>query len=158
MTIEEALLRVGDELKKVMTQELKDNGSYNTGKLAASIQYSVEQKQWEYNLVRTMLTYGVYVDQGNGRHPGKQPPVKDLIEWIKFKKIPVPQGLTIESFAFAIARKIGKQGTNPRPRPFITPSINKVMKTTGKELLSKAGVDEVTINIGNKLQNIKVKA
>lgn len=158
ITIEEALLRVGEELKQAMTAELKSNGSYYTGNLAGSIQYKVEQRDYEYNLIRTMLKYGNYVDQGIGRRPGKQPPVKEIIEWIQFKKIPVPSSLTIESFAFAIARKIGREGTNPRPRPFITPSINRVLQTTGKELLQKAGVDEVTVNINNELKSIKVTA
>ena len=157
ITIEEALVRVGEELKKTMAQELRDNGTYNTGRLASSIQYKVEQRQYEYNLVRTMLKYGDYVDQGIGRGPGKRPPVKEIIEWIKFKRIQVPVGLTIESFAFAIAAKIGREGTNPRPRPFITPSINTVLKTTGKELLEKAGVDTVTVNINNELRDIKIK-
>ena len=158
ITIEEALLRVGEELKQAMTAELKSNGSYYTGNLAGSIQYKVEQRDYEYNLIRTMLKYGNYVDQGIGRGPGRQPPVKEIIEWIQFKKIPVPSSLTIESFAFAIARKIGREGTNPRPRPFITPSINRVLQTTGKELLQKAGVDEVTVNINNELKSIKVTA
>lgn len=156
MTIEEALLRVGEELKKAMTDQLKTNGSYNTGKLANSIQYKVEQNDYEYDLVRTMLTYGVYVDGGYGRKAGKQPPVKEIIEWIQFKKIPVPASLTIESFAFAIARKIGRMGTDPRPRPFIAPSINRVLTTTGKEIMSKAGVDTVVANIDGKLKDIKI--
>jgi len=158
MTITEALLRVGEELKIAMAQELRDNGSYNTGALAASIEYSVEQKQFEYNLVRKMLKYGDYVDKGIGRGAGKQPPVKEIIEWLKFKKIPVPQKLTIDQFAFLIARKIGKQGTNPRPRPFITPSINRVLQTTGKKILTEAGIDEVVANINNELKSIKVTA
>lgn len=158
ITIEEALIRVGQELKIAMAQELRDNGSYSSGQLASSIEYEVRQQGYEYDLVRTMLKYGDYVDQGIGRGPGKQPPVKEIIEWIKFKKIPVPTSLTIEAFAFVIARKIGKVGTNPRPRPFITPSINKVLRTKGKEILQEASIDTVTANINNKLVDIKVTA
>lgn len=158
MTLEEALLRVGEELKQAMTDELKSNGSYNTGNLSNSISYKVEQRDYEYNLIRTMLAYGNAVDQGIGRGPGKQPPVKEIIEWIQFKKIPVPTNLTIDSFAFAIARKIGREGTNPRPRPFITPSINRVLQTTGKEILTKAGVETVTADINGTLEDIKIEA
>lgn len=158
MTFEEALLRVGDELKKTMTQELKNNGSYYTGDLANSIKYKVIQNDFTYDLVRTMLKYGDYVDQGTGRRPGKQPPVKPLIDWIKFKRIPVPTGMTVESFAFAIARKIGKQGTDPRPRPFIGPSIQTVLTGVGKRILTEAGIDEVVTNINGKLQDVKFKS
>jgi len=158
MTIEEALLRLGDELKATMTEQLKKNGSYYTGDLAKSIEYEVRVQNFDYQLVRTMLTYGIFVDQGDGRRPGTPPPVRPLIEWIKFKKIPVPSGMSVESFAFAIAKKIGKQGTNPRPRPFIAPSINQVLQGVGKELLSKAGVDTIVANIDNELKDIKITA
>lgn len=158
MTLEEALLRVGEELKQAMINQLKSNGSYNTGDLGNSIQYKVEQRDYEYNLVRTMFKYGDYVDQGIGRGPGRIPPVREIMEWVQMKKIPVPTGLTIESFAFAIAKNIGKKGTDPRPRPFIAPSINKVLQTTGREILQKAGVDTVTVNINNTLQDIKITA
>jgi len=158
MTITEALIRVGEELKQAMINQLKSNGSYNTGDLGNSITYSVVQRDYEYDLVRTMLKYGNYVDQGIGRGPGRIPPVREIMEWVQMKKIPVPSGLTLESFAFAIAKNIGKKGTDPRPRPFIAPSINKVLQTTGREILQKAGVDTVTVNINNTLQDIKITA
>ena len=158
MTIEEALLRLGDELKATMTETLKKNKSYISGDLAKSIEYDVRQQNFEYQLVRTMLTYGVFVDQGDGRHPGTPPPVQPLIDWIRFKNIPVPTGMSVESFAFAISKKIGKQGTNPKPRPFIAPSIQTVLQTTGKELLSEAGIYTIVANINNELKDIKISA
>lgn len=158
MTIEEALLRLGDELKETMIATLKSNKSYGSGNLAKSIEYEVQQDNFEYQLVRTMLTYGIFVDQGDGRRPGTPPPVQPLIEWIKFKKIPVPSGMSVESFAFAVAGKIGNQGTDPKPRPFIAPSIQTVLQTTGKELLSEAGVDTVIANINKELKDIKISA
>lgn len=158
MTLEEALLRVGDELKATMTEELKRNGSYYTGALANSIQYEVRESNFTFQLVRTMLTYGNYVDQGIGRRPGKRPPVQPLIDWIKFKRIPVPTGMSVEGFAFLIARKIGKEGTNPRPRPFIGPSINTVLNGIGKKLLTEAGIDQIVANINGKLQDVKLTA
>lgn len=158
MRIEEALLRVGDELKLAMIDKLKANGSYGSGALANSISYDVRTDQFSYELVRTMLTYGIFVDQGDGRRPGKRPPVTPIIEWLKAKKIPIPSGLKIEQFAFIIARKIGKEGTHPRPRPFIAPSIQLVLQTTGKDLLSQAGVDTVVANINGKLEDIQITA
>lgn len=158
MTIHEALLRVGEELKIAMTAQLKSNGSNNTGNLANSIEYKVEQRDYEYNLIRTMLKYGDYVDQGIGRGPGKRPPVEDIMDWLEMKRIPLPTGMVKESFAFLIARKIGKEGTNPKPRPFITPSITSVLNNTGKKILSQAGIDEVLANINGSLQSIKITA
>lgn len=156
--IEEALLRVGEELKKAMTQQLKDNKSYGTGQLANSIEYSVQQKGFEFQLIRKMLEYGNYVDQGIGRGPGKPAPVQEIMEWLQLKRINIPAGLTMESFAFAIANKIGRVGTNPKPRPFISPSLQKVLRTTGKDILTEAGIQQLQANIENQLQDIKVKA
>lgn len=158
MTITEALLRLGDELKVAMTDQLKANKSYGTGELAKSISYEVNVNNFTYDLVRTMLTYGIFVDQGDGRRPGTPPPVQPILDWIKLKKIPVPKDMTTKAFAFAIAGKIAKEGTDPKPRPFIKPSINKVLTTTGKELLSEAGIDTIKANIDNKLKDIKITA
>ena len=158
ITLEQALERVGQELKEAMTAELKSNGSYNTGDLANSITYEVRQNGLEYELVRRMLAYGNAVDQGIGRGPGKQPPVRDIMDWIQLKRIPVPANLTVESFAFAIAKDIGKRGTNPRPRPFINPSISKVMRDIGDELIGEGATNEIVQAVNEQLQSIKVTA
>lgn len=157
ITLEQALQRVGEELKQAMTDELKSNGSYNTGDLSNSIDYEVRQNGDGYQLVRRMLAYGNYVDQGIGRGPGKMPPVRDIMDWIQLKRIPVPTNLTTEAFAFAIARNIGKRGTDPRPRPFINPSINKVMRDIGEKLIGEGATDEIVEAINDQLQSVKVK-
>jgi uncharacterized protein YheU (UPF0270 family) len=46
-----------------------------------------------------------------GRAPGKQPPTNAIIEWIESARIK-PDGISIESLAFLIARKIGREGTD----------------------------------------------
>lgn len=158
MTFTESLEALADALKDAMVDELHANGSYDTGRLAESITYDIRKQGSTYQLVRTMLTYGVYVDQGDGRKPGKMPPVRPLMDWIKQKKISVPRGLTTESFAFAIANKIAKKGTNPRPKPFIQPAINKVLGTDAQQLLSKGTEQEITDAINQRLQDIKIQA
>lgn len=158
MTINEALVEVGKELKQTMIETLKSNGSNDTGALGDSITYDVRTQEFSYQLVRTMLKYGIFVDQGIGRGPGERPPVKPIIEWIKQKKVPVPSGMSVTSFAHAIAGKIAKRGTDPKPRPFIAKSIDMVLQTTGKELLAKAGVDEIVASLDNKIQDVKIKA
>lgn len=156
ITLEQALKQVGEELKKTMVSELRSNGSYNTGDLANSIDYEVRENGLEYQLVRTMLEYGNYVDQGIGRGPGKQPPVREIMEWIRLKRIKVPTTLTVESFAFAIAHNIGKRGTNPRPRPFINLSIDRVLEGIGDRLISEGATDEVINAVEEQLISVKI--
>lgn len=127
--IVKGLTELGNALTNAMIQTLKDNGSYNTGQLAASITYDIRKQGTTYQLVRSMLDYGVFVDEGRGRGPGKQPPVRPIMEWIRLKNIPIPRQMDIESFAYAISKNIGKRGTDPKPRPFITPSIESVLSS-----------------------------
>lgn len=46
-----------------------------------------------------------------GRAPGKQPPTNAIVAWIESAGIQ-PEGISIESLAFLIARKIGREGTD----------------------------------------------
>lgn len=149
------LLKLGDKVKEQMVENLRANGSYVTGDLANSIGYEVRIKGFQLQLVRTMLKYGEYVDQGIGRGPGKQPPVQDIIDWIKLKKIPVPSGMKVENFAFAIAKKIGERGTDPRPKPFIAVSLNQVLKETGKEIMQENAVKEAEVMVNDSLESVK---
>ncbi len=158
MTFQQSLEALEVALTEAMVEELQANGSYDTGKLAESITYDIRTQGTTYQLVRTMLTYGIFVDQGDGRGPGKMPPVRPLMEWIKEKGIKVPSGLTVESFAFAIAKKIEKKGTNPRPRPFIQPAITEVMRNKAQQILSEGTEQEVLDAINRQLQDVKVRA
>jgi len=48
-----------------------------------------------------------------GRTAGKQPPVANILQWIKTKGIqPISDKMTITGLAWAIAKKIAKSGTN----------------------------------------------
>ena len=46
-----------------------------------------------------------------GREPGKPPPSSVIMQWLDDKQIAIPERLTKKSFAFLIARKIGREGT-----------------------------------------------
>ena len=49
--------------------------------------------------------YATYIEYG--RRPGKQPPVRSLVEWCRIH--------SMEGKEYVLARKIGREGIKPRP-------------------------------------------
>jgi hypothetical protein len=76
-----------------------------SGKLAKSIRYEVTNG--------TVLSfYGNDYIQflENGRRPGKRPPTSVIRQWIDDKGI-IPDGISKDSLAFLIARRMGEEGS-----------------------------------------------
>ena len=128
---QEYLNKIAEDFIKNAQEELISNNSVVTGRLSRSIK-AEEGKQLSptlYSVIVEYLQYGEYVDDGAERRAGKQPPVKPLMEWIRLKSIKVPQGLTVESFAYAIAKNIAKKGQRfKKPKPWIAPSWDQAFK------------------------------
>lgn len=57
-----------------------------------------------------------------GRTPGTMPPVSPLIAWVRRKGI-ARNETEAKSIAWAISKKIEREGT--MPRPFLTPAVDK---------------------------------
>ena len=153
----EELTLIANEYREEAIIKLTQNGSNVTGRLAASIRVQ-PARLTETSIVIpvTMLKYGQYVDDGAERGRGRRPPVQDIVQWIKQKRISVPnQFKDVEQFAFAISYNIGKSGQRfKRARPFIQPALNSVEQqyiTSGK-LASAVAIDlnnNIQINANN---------
>ena len=80
-------------------------GLYSSGKSAESLQADSNTEGG--------LLYGsaYFYQQIVGRKPGRMPPVSDIIAWIEAKGIQ-PENGTVEGLAWAIAKKIAKEGTD----------------------------------------------
>lgn len=141
--LELAMQQAGDLIREQMVDTLFENKSVITGDLARSITPITSMTDKGIKLNIELLLYGLYVDQGDNRHAGKQPPISAISNWIKQKRIPVPMGLSLEQFSFIIARKIGKKGQFKKPKPFIEPSINKVVNDFLPTALEEAGVKDI---------------
>jgi hypothetical protein len=137
---EEQLSKIGEALVEQMRANLAANGSDLTGKLSKSIGYEVNQdKEGQYTLQILMEKYGEYVDSGAERGPGRMPPVRAIQNWIVLRKIKVPTGLSLESFAWAIATNIGKKGQRfKKPKPFIEPAFETVYKNMMDDAMATA--------------------
>ena len=80
-------------------------GLYSSGKSADSLQADSNTEGG--------LLYGssYFYQQIIGRKPGRMPPVSDIISWIEAKVIK-PETGTVEGLAWAIAKKIAREGTD----------------------------------------------
>jgi hypothetical protein len=139
-------------IKEEAIIKLTQNGSNVTGKLAASIKVQPARvTETSVVIPVTMFSMVNMLDNGAERGRGKQPPVQDIVQWIKQKRISVPkQFKNVEQFAFAIAYNIGKQGQRfKRARPFIQPALNTVQE---QYINSGQLASAVAIDLNNNIQ------
>lgn len=110
MDFNEYLNKLGQELtdrlvKDIQTKRVTKYGAVNaSGRLAKSVRYDVKNS-----------TLTVYAEQyigalEFGRKSGKKPPRDVIRKWIDEKGI-TPNGISKDSLAFLIQRKIGEEGT-----------------------------------------------
>lgn len=66
------------------------------------------------NSIKVILpNYVKFVDEG--RSSGRKPPIEDIVDWLNQKGISIPNGISQDSYASAIANSIGKKGIEARP-------------------------------------------
>ena len=156
MNIKEALLRVGDLIKQVMVGKL-NTSTRGKGDLANSIKYQVQEPgDGTYNLTRQMNAYGNNVDAGVKGWDNKKgiPNPNSLFEIGQFRHKTIAQE---SGLPYPVRYVIARDGLTPKP--FIIPSITSVIQNQGKELLTKASIDEIDILIDTSGQkNIKITA
>lgn len=110
-----------DKFGKALISQYKnnlDNLDITSGALVDSLSYNVSVEGQDFLVNINLEHYWKWV--GNGRGPGKFPPIESLEKWITAKHItPQPMTLksgktvipTMKSLAFLIARSIAKYGT-----------------------------------------------
>ena len=142
--VEETLYEALERLSDIFVNELFDDKAVASGNLARSIKENnrVVETQEGYDAILTMLWYGEVIDQGIGRRAGGIPPIRPIEEWIKRKSIPVPSAFkSPKQFAFAIARKVAKEGTKPKANHFIKEGFKVFENTFQQELSEAVGYD-----------------
>lgn len=132
-----ALGEYGDRVREQMVANLKRNKSYVNGDLAKSITNETFENELTEN-ISVNEWYGIVIEEGIGRGPGKIPPIAPIKNWIKRRALTPKRGVTVDQFAWAIAYNIGKRGTNPKAKPFAAPAIKKVQEEFGNEALQQA--------------------
>lgn len=140
MEADEGLKKGGMKIIADAQQNLKANGSNNTGLLSNSGKTQRIDAGYDVGFFSSGKGYAEYVEYG--RRAGRFPPLADIRAWTK-KKLRVEER-RLNSAAFLIGRKIARKGT--RPQPFFSPALQKnqreimdavsdaVNKVTGKNV------------------------
>ena len=116
--------------------KLVNENSSDTGLLKNSIK--IDRSVKGVRSIGTHTGYGLYIEFG--RRPGKPPPYRDLIKWVKRKKIAGSYSIKTRKrsgskkrqdkenigLAIAIAKSIGKKGT--KAKPFLMPAFQREKK------------------------------
>jgi hypothetical protein len=159
IALTEELEKVALDYQSEAQAILRQNGNNVTGRLINSIKVQPAQITPDRIVIPiTMLKYGEWVDDGAERGRGGQPPVQAIKQWIKLKRITPPKGFTVEQFAWAVAKKIGKEGQRFRKSyPFIQPALNYTINKNLQGMATAAAVDITTSiqNTINKTANLK---
>lgn len=141
MDFNEYLNKLGLELtdrlvKDIQTKRVTKYGAVNaSGRLAKSVRYDVKNS-----------TLTVYAEQyigalEFGRKSGKKPPRDVIRKWIDEKGITPKDGISKDSLAFLIQRKIGEEGTT-------------IWQQGGSDLVSGIFNDALTKEIENDFYNL----
>ena len=140
MDFNEYLNKLGLELtdrlvKDIQTKRVTKYGAVNaSGRLAKSVNYKV-------NGSTLTISAEQYIGALEfGRKPGKKPPRDVIRKWIDEKGI-IPNGISKDSLAFLIQRKIGEEGTT-------------IWQQGGSDLVSGIFNDALTKEIENDFYNL----
>jgi len=96
-----------NDIREAYIKEQRDKGIRSSGKSAESLRISVDKTSGQLSGAK------YFIQQTVGRKPGKFPPIDDILDWIRAKKITPRDAKTTErQLAFLFARKIAQSGTD----------------------------------------------
>lgn len=96
-----------NDIREAYIQEQKDKGIRASGKSAESLKITVDANSGQLSGAK------YFIQQTVGRKPGKFPPIDDILDWIRVKRIsPKDPKTTERQLAFLFARKIAQSGTD----------------------------------------------
>jgi len=143
---QEALNKLNDRLKELTIDQLFSKNINATGNLARSLQYGSVIKDGNTNIFIEMEDYGFIVDAGRGgaNEQGTRSWKPQVINWMKAKGIRPKRGVTLEQAAYAIYRKINREGYEAKP--FIEPALNSFQNKFADEY-ARATADDIELDL-----------
>ena len=111
-SLENLITKLTKQTENKMRAILVSKGKADS-RLMKTVRLQVKNTNTGYQISTNMPEYAKYVN--SGRKPGKQPPLKAIVEWCKRKNI-------TQKASYPIARKIGLKGI--KPTNFMDPLYN----------------------------------
>jgi hypothetical protein len=142
----------GDEYIKELTIQLIQLDKVASGRLLRSLDYEIIEKvEGQFEVIIKALDYLKFVDEG--RRPGKQPPLKPILSWVKTRNIRFKnkngQGfLKNEQTAFIIRRSIGQKGI--KKTDVLKKTLGNVLNLKNKIL--KSGMIDIEKLVSSVIQ------
>ena len=159
----EALSEYGKAVVNTARQLMDKQKRNASGRTRKALRFWITETKEGYKLsIGARGKVGKYLKWvAEGRGAGKQPPVRNIEGWIKNKRLKLRDkkgrykkmtAANIKSAAFAIARKIGKQGTRPQPN-----FLQMALRANADKLedVKKESVKEVGVGIRQSLEQLK---
>jgi len=112
MTVKQTISEWLDESQSLMVDRYNALGFRASGNWEKSLSTEVTESAGKYHGKLEGANYTYWLE--HGRKAGKYPPIKAIRQWIDDKGI-IPDGISKNSLAFLIARKIATEGTKARP-------------------------------------------
>ena len=126
-------------VKELIKKEQADKGISASG-------FSAESLREEANDTGGQLFGAHYFRyQGDGRGPGKFPPIEAIMEWIVVKGIEKRDNISDRSLAFLIARKIAEKGTEIHLDPSKGINFGEIIKTGLDDLMKEVAKNKALI-------------
>lgn len=148
-TLEGALNELGQQFVDSLRDELNSKRINASGNLYRSVRYEIVGEGAEIGIALFWDDYGDIVDEGRGRSTkgGPQQTWRNRIEgWMRYKGITPRQGMTQETLAFLITRKINRKGY--KARPWIQPAIDRVVNQDFQQIFGDAIANEIEKILG----------
>lgn len=128
--VRRALSEIGDLIRSEYRDNLLSEDVNSTMKLYNNITVKLEEKGRFFTVSLYLEDYWKYIEYG--RRPGKFPPIDDILNWITVKPIMARENdlgkvPSERSLAFLIARKIAREGIEPRP--LLEQSVSEVLES-----------------------------
>lgn len=147
MAIEDTIREFGEQLVTEIKQNLRREGNFASGKTENSLKVEVR----EMRLTIFALWHIVTLEDGRGPSTGGgsgRAELKERIkEWIRMKGIQPEQGMSVDTLAFLITRKIHREGTRLYRRGGKSGVLRNVLRDERFERFATVIAEEMALSI-----------